>query len=263
MVKVKKKYSKYFVFFLAAVILTAGFRAYKSYDLKQLVIEDKMDAFEEKIPLSCENGEWVIFPDLKNSEKYQKFAGNTKLSYSNDGEKFSSEDKSRSFVTDENYSLSFFADRDVRVEGYETGENETYVQKIKCVGVEANKDIQNQRRNLMNYISKNINSLALEKSEESQWQVETFYFINENDLYVQYESEKSFMEESPYDSHLWLIRATKLERNIPVIETLAYIQENFDDPDKNIVKQGEDLYKDVKNMTIYEFDDDAGQWILQ
>lgn len=258
-----KKYPKYVLIFSGIIVIILGFYFYGIYQEKQIIKETVIEDVEEKIPQNCENGEWVTFPDLENAGQHEKFAENIRIKYIEGKEIFSNEDGSKTFITDKNYSLFFFVDRDVRVEGYKLSEKEIYIQKIKCVGVEANKDIQNQRRKIMNYISKNINSLALEKSDNGQWQVGTFYFVNDSDLYVQYETEKSFTEEAPYDSHLWLIRVSKLDRDVPVIETLAYIQENDEDPEKNILKKGEDLYKDVKNLIIYEFDEDANQWVLQ
>lgn len=258
-----KKYPKYIIIFIGILIVYLGFHFYGIYEERQIVKEAVIEEVEEKIPQNCENGEWVTFPDLENSAKNEKFAENIRIKYVEEKEIFSNEDGSKTFTTDKKYSLFFFIDRDIRVEGYKLSENEIYVQKIKCVGVEANKDIQSQRRKIMDYVSRNINSLALEKSDNGQWQVGTFYFANDADLYVQYETEKSFMEEAPYDSHLWLIRVSKLDRDVPVIETLAYIEENAEDPEKNILKKGEDLHKDVKNLIIYEFDEEANQWVLQ
>lgn len=259
----KKVYLKYGILLLVAIILIAGFLAYKFYSAKQFEKEDALDDFEETIPGKCENGEWIVFPDLSEKGKYPKFSENEKIKYAENKNGFVSEDGSKNFLTDKNYSLFFFMDRDVRVEGYDTGEGNYYVQKIKCVGEEANKDIQGKRRKLMNYISGNIDSIALEKSSQGSWQINTFYFVNDTDLYVEYESLGSLSEEAPYDGRLWLIRATRLERNVPEIKTLAYIREDSGDPKKNVIKVGEDIYKDNKNMTIYEYDDDSGQWALQ
>ncbi len=259
----KKTYSRYGMLFLVAIILVAGFYAYKSYSTKQTEEEDVLDTFDEAIPAQCENGEWIVFPDPDNKGKYTKFSENAKIKYVEARNKFTSEDGSKIFLTDKNYSLFFFMDRDVRIEGYDMGGQGKYVQKIKCVGEEASKDIQDQRRHLMDYISGNIDSIALEKSSQSPWQINSFYFVNGTDLYVEYESPESLSEDAPYDGRLWLIQATKLDRSVPQIKTLAYIQEDAEDPDKNILKVGEDLYRDNKNMTIYEYDDDAGRWALQ
>jgi hypothetical protein len=129
--------------------------------------------------------------------------------------------------------------------------------------VEADRVIVGDRKVLMNYIKDNINTLALEKAPKNDWQVETYYFINDTDLYVQYETSGSFMEEAPYDSHLWLIRVSHVKSGVPAIETLAYIEEDVEDPRKNVVKQGVDIYREAKNLTIYEFDADLNQWTLQ
>jgi hypothetical protein len=259
----KEAYLKYRFFALAAMTLIGGFYAYQFYAEKQIAKEDVIDTFEEAIPSKCENGEWIVFPDLDNSGQYEKFSENARIRYLKDGDRFTDAEGRLDFSTDKEYSLFFFMDRDVRIEGYDMGKQEKYVQKIKCVGEEANKDIQNQRRKLMSYISENIDSIALEKSPNSPWKIDSFYFVNDADLYVEYESAASLGGDGPYDARLWLIRATKLERSVPVIETLAYIQEDENDPDKNILKIGEDLYRDSSNMTIYEYDEDAKQWVLQ
>lgn len=263
--KMNKKYFKreYLFLFLAILVSAAGFWGYDFYEKKKWEREDVIDTFEENIPLQCENGNWIEFPDLENQEQYEKFSGNEKLKYDEKNDVFLGSGNSNTFSVNSDYSLTFFMDRDVRIEGYKLPDNQIYVKKIKCVGVEANQDVLKARRNLMNYISSNINSLALEKASKNDWQVETFYFVNDADLYVQYESEGSFLEETPYDSRLWLVRVKDMSRPVPMIETLAYIQEDADDPEKNVTKQGNDPYKDAKNLTAYEFDEDANQWVLQ
>jgi hypothetical protein len=258
-----KSKNKYAFLFLGAVILAVGFFSYQSYAKKQAAMDDATDTFEEGIPAKCENGDWIEFPDPKNPEQYEKFAGNEKLKYNDKKNIFTSEDGAKIVSTDKNYSLLFFMDRRIWLEGYKLSDKEIYAKKIKCVGEEADKDIVEARRKLMNYIRDNINTLALEEAPKGDWQVETFYFASDTDVYVQYETEGSFMEDAPYDSHLWLIRASGLERNIPEIKTLAYIQEDAENPEKNILKQGEDLYKETKNLTVYEFDEEANQWTLQ
>lgn len=265
------KYKKHFFVFFGVAIIAVGFYAYNKYQEKLLIQEDVVDAFMENVPSQCENGEWIEFPDLEESKTLEKFVGNARLKYDDKKDKFSNADNSQEFVTDEKYSLSFFMDRDARIEGWKIPDsNNIYVKKIKCVGEEANRDVQAQRRNIMKYISENINNIALEKSREGEWQVQSFYFYNNNDLYVEYEAvspqEEDMADEEediPFAARLWLVRIANPERNVPAIETLAYIQEDENDPDKNVIKIGEDIYKDVQNLTIYEYDEDKAQWVLQ
>jgi hypothetical protein len=261
----KKTYLKdeYIFLFLGAAIIAIAVFGFSDYSFKKVVKENKSDTFDENIPFRCENGDWIEYPDLVNPDQYEKFTGQEKFKYDEGKNIFVSADGARKFSTDKDYSLFFFIDRDTQAEGYRMKNDEIFVKRIKCVGAEADKDVLQERRKLMNYVRDNINTLALEKAPGNDWQVMTFYFAADNDVYVQYETEGSFMEEAPYDSHLWLIRATDLDRDIPTIRTLAYIQEDMEDSNKNIVKQGEDLYRDAKNMTIYEFDDEANQWVLQ
>jgi len=259
---------KILVFLIVIVLIAGGYFAYQYYQKKNLADfnnDVQMSDFENKIPLQCENGDWTEFPDYKQTGNFSAFKGNATLKMPN-ADKITNEDGSIFFTTDQNYSLSFFADKAVYIEGSDIssgGQKEIYVKRIKCVGEEANQDIQSQRQNLMNYINANINSLALEKSPNGAWQINTFYFASDSDLYVEYESPQSVGGDKPYDGHLWLIRATKLDRPTPVIETLAYIQEDENDPAKNILKQGTDLYKDATGMATYEFDENASKWVMQ
>jgi len=262
------KKQKILVLLIIIVLIIGGYFAFQYYQKKSLESfnsDNQMSDFENKIPLQCENGDWTEFPDYAQAGNFSQFKGSTILKMPS-ADQFTNADSSIAFTTDENYSLAFFADKSVYIEGPDISsgdKKEIYVKRIKCVGEEANADIQSQRQNLMNYISANINSLALEKSANSGWQINTFYFVNDTDLYVEYESPESVGGDKPYDGHLWLIRATKLERPVPVIETLAYIQEDENDPDKNILKQGTDLYKNATGMATYEFDTDANKWVMQ
>jgi hypothetical protein len=265
MIKFKKIYFKneYVFILLGVLILTASLFGYLKWMAMQEEKEDAIDIFEEQLPAQCENGVWIEFPTLDNMSQYIKFSGKEKLKYDEEKGIFLGEIGYKIFSTDKQTSLFFFVEREVQIEGHQLENNEIHVDKLKCVGVEANKDILKARRNLMHYIKNNINDLAPEKSVQGDWQVGTFYFVTDTDAYVQYETAVSFMEEAPYDSHLWLIRATNIGTTMPTIETLAYIAEDIEGFDKNVVKQGVDLYKESKNMIIYEFDDATNQWILQ
>ncbi|MFA4817350.1 MAG: hypothetical protein WC608_01335 [Parcubacteria group bacterium] len=262
------KKQKLLIFLIIIILIAGGYFAYQYYQKKTLSSfnsDMQMSDFEDKIPLQCENGEWTEFPDYTQTGNISEFKGNASLKMQ-DSDNFTNEDGSIAFTTDENYSLSFFADKEVYMEGSDISsgdKKEIYVKRIKCVGEEANTDIQSARQKLMTYISGNINNLALEKSPNGVWQINTFYFASDSDLYVEYESLGSVGGDDPYDGRLWLIRATKLERAAPVIETLAYIQEDAEDPDKNVLKQGADIYKDGTGMATYEFDVDANKWVMQ
>lgn len=266
--KIKVKKGKLIFWSVLAALIIGGYFAYQAYQKKAVVdfdSEETVSEFEDAIPLKCENGEWVTFPDYSQKGNFPDYKDNARIKGTADG-KFQNADGSVSFTTDQDYSLTFFTDRDVRIEGKEISsgdKKEIYVKRIKCVGAEADKSIQADRQNLMNYLSSNINMFALEKSAKSQWQISTFYFYNDTDVYVEYESKASIAGDAPYDGRLWLIRATNLDRSVPSIVTLGYIQEDENDPEKNIVKYGKDLYGEATGMTVYEYDGDAQKWVLQ
>ena len=62
----RKKYSKYILLFSGIMLVIFGFYAYQSYEEKQIIKEAVIEEVEEKIPQNCENGEWIVFPDLEN-----------------------------------------------------------------------------------------------------------------------------------------------------------------------------------------------------
>lgn len=265
---IKRKKQKIIVFGLLIILAAAGYFLYTLYQKKAVAEsakEEIVDEVENKFPAQCENGEWIEFPDYAEKGKALDYKENAGIKMTKD-EEFTNEDGSVFLTTDRDYSLFFFVERDVRVEGVDIStdkKTEVYVKRIKCVGKEANKDIQAERQKLMRYISGNINAIAPEKAQNDDWQVATFYFYNDSDIYVEYESMSSVAEDVSYDGRLWLIRATKLERPVPVIETLAYIHEDAEDWEKNVVKIGEDLYSDADNMTVYEYEEEVKKWVLQ
>jgi len=255
-------------FIAVLLILIGGAFLYLRYDEKQLVIENLTDDFEDQLPSKCEDGEWASFPAYSGAKNLGVYKGDLKLKGTENLDNFTNEDGSVIFTVSDDYSPSFFIDRLVAIEGVKTGNQEgkeVYINKIKCIGEETNKKVQNQRAAIMAYVDENINEIAPEKSANSDWQVETFYFHNETDFYVEYESVASFFEEAPYDARLWLVRASYSDENsdAPKLETLAYIHEDAEDPEKNILKQGEDIYKDVQNFVVYEFDGDLNRWTLE
>lgn len=259
---------KAIVFFAILFLIFGGYFGYQEYRKKNIAEFDAEiieSDFERKIPSRCEGSEWVEFPKYEKVGNAEKFAKETVIKMANP-ERFTDEDGSVVLVTDDRYSLAFFADKRVRVEGWmigSSGEKSAYVQKIRCVGEESREDVRLQRQRVMQYIADNINVLALEKNRESPWRVQTFYFVDNQDVYVEYESPASIMEEAPYDARLWLVRIKESDRNIPVIETLAYIEEDPEDPEKNRVKYGSDMYANVTGMTVYEFDEESQKWMLQ
>lgn len=258
------KNNKQTLAFLIVLVSSVVFLCDDNYAKKQAIVDSKLDLLEEIIPVQCEKSVWTEFPDLLNSSQYEKFTSEEKLNYDDKRNVFvGTINVNKFFSTDKNYSLTFFMDRNVQVEGYSLENNNIYIKRIKCVGIETNKNVIQSRKTFMNYIKTNINTLAIEKAPQNDWQIETFYFVNNSDVYVQYETSESILEESPYNSRLWLIRVSNINDAIPKIKTLAYIQEDAEDPSKNVVKQGVDLYKDVKNLTIYEFDANLKQWVLQ
>ena len=261
-----EKKKRFFFLIVAVGVIFWCFFFYQKKQNDDFTQEQQIADVEDKIPPACEKGDWIAFPDYPQKGDFPQYIGNQKIKFIAD-KKFTNEDGSIVFATDENYSLTFYIDREVRIEGVETENNngvkKVYVNKIKCIGEEADVNLQAQRQKLMKYIADNINTIAPEKSKDSKWRVQTFYFYNKTDIYVEYESPESFTGDSLYDGRLWLIRASKMDRDIPVIETLAYIQEDAEDPEKNVVKIGQDLYKDADNMTVYEFDDELNRWSLQ
>lgn len=214
------------------------------------------DILEADFSKNCEAGKWISFPGDAN-EPDDSYKG--KLIWGED-ENMISEDESRAFVVSEEYSLDYFANRKVEINGIKISDRETKVQKIRCIREETKPENIEFRRNLMNYVTGSINNIAPEKPQKGEWIAEEFYFVDNNNFYVSYSSYDEDDEDYGEDG-LLLLRAR--EKNSPFgVEQLAYIIPSSDEDGEAEVKLGEDIYKDQKDIVIYEYDDDESQWML-
>lgn len=237
-------------------LIIAFFAAYGGYALFQAESEDKKnpttESWKNTIPAACESGQWIDVSLNNNDAAKESFKEQVKLMAK--GKKISDESEKISFSADDEEKLAYFAGKKVVVRGIKIDNDEVGVEKIKCIGAEADVEELSARRNVMNYISRNINALAPKESLGGDWTVSGFYFVDESNVYVEYEQASPIAgikeEKKTNDIYLWPVKISKLERTTPIIEGLSYPKKNNESVD-------------IQNLSAYKFDNLKKQWKLQ
>lgn len=251
--KVKINLTKILIYGLLLAVILYGLFIFISERSDEV---SESDIFEADFSKNCEMGKWISFPGDAN-ESNDNYKGN--LVWSEKGN-ITSENGNRNFVVSEEYSLDYFANRKVEIEGSKKNDREIQVRRIRCIGEETKPENIEFRRNLMDYVAGSINNIAPEKPQKGKWAAEEFYFVDNNNFYIAYSSYDED-DEDYEESGLLLLRAR--EKNSPFgIEHLAYIIPSSDEDEEAEVKSGEDIYKDRKDIVIYEYDYDEDQWLL-
>lgn len=235
-----------FIAYIGYVTFVSAKKAWKEDSLKR---EKVILGF----PALCEAGKWVEISEKKGEE--QEFEGETILKKT--GGNFSDEEGKTVFDSADDHFLDYFENKKVLIGGTWKNDKKVFIEKIKCVGAEADKELQPNRQKTMRYIASDINSLSSIRNESGAWKVTAFHFVNESDFYVEYAGDP---QKNKDETMLWLVRASKTERAKPVLEGLAYIKNTGEN--RELIK-GEDIHRDAKNLLIYKYDEILKKWILK
>ncbi len=217
----------------------------------------KSDIFEADFSKRCESGEWIDLASGGQVDFSKSYRGNLVWGKK---EELSSNGENYARVVPGKYSLDYFIGKEVEVMGVTKGP-EVHIQKIRCIGEETKPEIIKFRRDLMGYVSINIDEIAPEKPQKGKWIIDEFYFINGNNFYVSYFSSSEEAEEYE-ENRLLLLRAQDKKSESFEIKQLAYILPSIDGRTEAEVISGDDIYKDEKSVAIYEYDYDEGEWLL-
>ena len=240
------------IFFFIAYAAYATFTSVKKeWDVEAAKKKRTVQAF----PALCETGKWIeISKRRSEEEKFEKEAVLKK-----NGRIFSDEKEEVRFRTEENVFLNYFKNRRIIVSGSRESEKEVFVNKIKCIGIEADREDQANRQRMMRYVASGINNFSVAQNEYGSWKVTAFYFVNESDFYVEYISDS---KENNDEIMLWLVTASKMERAKPILETRAYIRKT--EKEREVLK-GEDIHEgaDADMLFTYKFNNSTNKWTVQ
>lgn len=169
----------------------------------------------------------------------------------------------------------FLEDRDVMLRVSERDE-EFIVHKARCIKLDddseteeatVSDEIKETEQLVMIKLAKEINTLA---KKEGDWEVVSFLWPNEDYVYVEFsaiESDKGdeseyndeeFIADDEVESFLLLLKVEENGQEI-VTEEIGLLK--MDDEDEWIAIRGEDLFDDVDDGRLFDFDVDLGEWI--
>ncbi len=213
----------------------------------------------------CENGEWLKIADL--SGEISSVAGKLRKVYPDDTpDQFKSYQyyvegsQSYGITGGSLFKMDYFEDREVEVQGViGAGKKEIAASQVRCAGKETDKGVLSKRKNLMNWLAANINSVAPQKAKHQKWVVDIVDFVDESNVYVEYydaveDDENSDVDEDTSRKILLETSASGAGYNAKV---LAYWEMGEDD---FTLKSGTDKFEDADTIASYQYDSEKNIW---
>jgi len=226
----------------------------------------QLEQEQENFNSTCENGEWVKISDSATGSDTAK--GKLRKVYPDDeaakefsGYSFFIEGVEKIALAGNSLSkLDFFEDREVEVQGAKSADGKQLnVVQARCAGAEADKDVLDQRRKMMDYVAANINTITPKKAKYKKWVVDEIDIVDDNNIYVLYYDavEDDENPDVPEDTgrKLLLQIGSKSDGNYDV-KQLAYFEMGEDDYD---LKQGTNKFSDAET-TDYSYDSETNSW---
>lgn len=229
--------------------------------------EEAIDEEMENFNAQCEAGEWLKIAD--QSGNLTNVSGKLRRVYPDDesAKQFSGYSyfiegtESIALAGSSLAKLDYFEDREVEAQGVRSTEKkELAVAQVRCAGAETNKNVLDERRKLMDYISANINSVAPKKAKYQKWAVDIVEFVDESHVYVEYYDAIEDDENSDIDedtARKILVEAAVKAGGGYDLKVLAYWEMGEDD---YILKEGNDKYENAGDTNSYQFDPEKNKW---
>ncbi len=204
----------------------------------------------------CESGDWVDIPTY--SFRDEKFTENANfqgkiITADMRMKKMTDERSELLFVTNPNFSLVFFGGRDVEIAGrYKEGSQKKvlYVDRIKCIGAEAQENIKDERQEMMQFITKNKNNII---EDPDEFIVEDITFVDESVVYV-------YMVQKNGENRMQKLYLVQMEKNNDSYTMFTLATYKLDNQ-KFVLVDGVDDYKNAR-QTVYEYNKKADRWTL-
>lgn len=208
----------------------------------------------------CEAGQWINVDKLEAGQQPTKLSGKIEVEVNSVDPTNEDSDEISTFylaekrvVTSNDQLLGFFESRQVEAEMVGAGDG-IKIARIRCTGVETDKNADVFRQKVMNHIKANINSLVPEKGE---WQIDDFLWPNSNNVYVEFYDAKNDEDDVVYS----LLYEVAVDGDKVTTKELAYMKMGENDDDWKIVK-GEDKFKAQENLDYYEYESTLKKWVI-
>jgi hypothetical protein len=231
------------------------------------VSADETDVEDANFNAQCENGEWMKITDL--SGETSTVSGTLRKVYPDDeaSKAFQNypyylEGSDKIALTGKDLTkIDNFEDREVEVQGVKSADAKSLeISQIRCAGKETDKNIITQRNKLLDYIAKNINSIAPKKAPYQKWTVDIVDIVDENNVYIEYYDTVEDDENSDVSADTGrkiLAEITANSDGSYSAKVLAYWEMGEDD---YVLKTGTDKFENVDEVTSFQYDSDAKTW---
>ena len=286
------------MFLLVLIVIVAGFLWYRSHAPKNKIVQpvnepaetanntsqsdqsavdasssatdassEEEDTLYANFNALCQNGEWMkiadlsgematvsgtlrkVYPDEEASKEFQKYP------YFLEGsEKIALTGKDQTKIDN-------FEDREVEAQGVKATDGKSLeISQIRCAGKETDKNVIGQRNKELDFIAKNINSIALQKAPYQKWTVDMVDIVDENNVYIEYydtvEDDENSSVEDDTSRKILVEMGAKPDGSFGA-KVLAYWEMGEED---YVLKTGTDKFENVQDVTSFQYDQDTKSW---
>lgn len=220
---------------------------------------DNSDTADADFNALCEKGEWMkiadvsgemttvsgklrkVYPDDEASKEFQNYPY-----YLEGSEKIALTGKDETKIDN-------FEDREVEAQGVKAADGKSLeISQIRCAGKETDSNVISQRNKLLDYIAKNINSIAPKKAPYQKWTVDIVDIVDENNVYIEY-----YDTVEADTSRKILVEMNAKPDGSYSAKVLAYWEMGTDD---YVLKSGTDKFENVEDVVSFQYDQDAKSW---
>jgi hypothetical protein len=228
---------------------------------------DESDMVDANFNASCENGEWMKIADL--SGETITVSGKLRKVYPDDEVKeefriypYYIEGGEETALTGKDQTkIDNFEDREVEVQGVKAADGKSLeISQIRCAGKETDPGAISQRNSLLDYITKNINSIAPKKATYQKWTVDIVDIVDENNVYVEYYDTVEDDDNSDVDadtSRKLLMKVVPKAGGGYSTNELAYWESEEGDLK---LKRGIDKFENAEDIVSFQYDQNNETW---
>lgn len=238
------------------------------------VEEDEGITFELSLIDKCDDGEWINITAESEGQLTKEMSGAI-TTVDIEEEIYVLEGSERKLIFPKVEFGEFLEDRDVTLIVSEKGED-LVVRKAKCIKINDNGEIEEKlvpeevketEQLAMIKLAKEINSLAKKKGN---WEVVSFLWPNKEYVYAEFSAIASDYDDEDMDDDDEIIDDDEVESFLLLLKIEKKGQEimtkeigllKMDDDDEWVAVRGKDLFDEVDDGRLFDFDVDLGRWV--